>query len=143
MRSRRVIPASLRDSRVPSDTWAAPWKARCLRQATLFLTSGARLMVDLEVRTRVYHGDVFLLDSGQIVAVQARPEYLLRIRDASEDTVAELRAGRIPSSLREDGLYVPADDLSAFAIRRAGIRAEEVFAVFEADMGNEEIRDDL
>ncbi|WP_193771453.1 urease accessory protein UreE [Candidatus Magnetaquicoccus inordinatus] len=120
-------------------TLSLTWQERAYSRLQSRLSNGEEVIVMLPHGSHLYHGDRLWSDSGQVVAIEAAEESLLRVEAAQP--LLLLRAAyhlgnrHTPLQVTEQYLLLPEEKLLAEMLRQLGCQVSAVRAPFEAERG--------
>ncbi len=139
MRANQVIPAGTWDTARIVDRVLIDFDRRHRRRIVLPTEAGQEILLDLPQAVRLRDGDGLLLDGGDMVLVQARPEPLLDIHahDAAELVRIAWHLGNrhLPVQLLGTHLRIRRDHVIADMVRTLGGHVHEIEAPFDPEAG--------
>ena len=122
--------------RAPIDTVELDYAGRFLRRKRLVLASGARLDVDLDRATALYHGDAFETTDQHIVGVIAATEDLFKITGDNLVRLAWHIGNRhTPCQVLDDHLLIQPDGVLAHMVDTLGGQVAPVKTMFAPERG--------
>lgn len=112
--------------------------ARRKRRQTLTTAGGTHFLVDLPAVPTLRDGDGFLLETGEIVTIDAAPEPLLEIRPASTDSARiawHLGNRHLPVQFIDGKIRLRADHVIEDMLTRLGVTISHIDAPFDPEGG--------
>ena len=139
MRAGTVLPAGTWDASGAVDRVLVDYDRRFRRRILLATEAGREVLLDLAQATRLRHGDGLLLDSGSVVAVQARSERLAEIHAHSDAELVRiawhLGNRHLPVQLCGERIRIRADHVIEAMVEQLGGHVAHLDAPFDPEAG--------
>ncbi|MGJ8621910.1 MAG: urease accessory protein UreE [Yoonia sp.] len=120
----------------PAKTCKLDYDARFLRRKRLETTDGTAVLVDLAQTTSLDQGDALVLDTGELVAIQAAAEDLYRVTGPDLTRLAWHIGNRhTPCQIAEDHLLIQADAVIGHMLEHLGAVVTPITAAFTPEGG--------
>jgi urease accessory protein len=139
MRATGVIAAGEWESTRAIDSVLVDYDRRHRRRILLQTEGGRDILLDLPQAVRLRHGDGLVLEDGDIVAVQARPEPLAEIHAHDEGELVRiawhLGNRHLPVQLLGDRIRIRRDHVIEEMVELLGGHVEHVEEPFDPEAG--------
>ncbi|MDG3040387.1 urease accessory protein UreE [Roseicyclus marinus] len=119
----------------PVDRLVLDYEGRFLRRKRLALQSGRFVLVDLPETLSLEAGDALETSEGEMIAVEAAPEALLKITGDLTRLAWHIGNRHTPCQIAGDHLLIRDDHVLAGMLARLGARVEKVTGVFAPEGG--------
>lgn len=118
-----------------ADRLVLDYEGRFLRRKRLALASGGFVLVDLAETVSLDAGDALETGDGQLIAVEAAPEPLLRITGDLTRLAWHIGNRHTPCQIAGDHLLIRDDHVLADMLARLGASVEPVTGAFTPEGG--------
>ena len=119
-----------------ADTVTLDYTARFLRRKRLVSDSGEAFLVELPETRSLSETDGFVLDDGRIIAIHAKPEPIMKVRDVNLARIAWHIGNRhTPCQVKTDCLLIQEDHVLEHMLRLLGAEIEKLEAPFTPEGG--------
>ncbi len=136
MRASEVLPAGRWSASDEVDHVVIDHDRRHRRRLLLTTQSGREVLLDLPRPMRLRHGDGLLLEDGDIIRVEARPEALLEITGADLTRIAwHLGNRHLPVQLVGEHIRIRRDHVIEDMVEQLGGHVDHIEAPFDPEAG--------
>ena len=124
------------DTRSPDDVITLDYEGRFLRRKRLMTDSGVAFLVELPKTISLSATDGFVLEDGRIIAIQPKPEPLLKVTHSHLSRIAWHIGNRhTPCQIEQDYLLIRKDHVLEEMLRLLGADIEKLEAPFTPEGG--------
>ena len=123
-------------TRTPDDVITLDYEGRFLRRKRLMTDSGEAFLVELPETISLSATDGFVLEDGRIIAIQPKPEPLLKVTHNHLSRIAWHIGNRhTPCQIAQDYLLIQKDHVLEDMLRLLGADIEKLEAPFTPEGG--------
>ena len=124
------------DARTPDDVITLDYEGRFLRRKRLMTDSGEAFLVELPETISLSATDGFVLEDGRIIAIQPKPEPLLKVTHNHLPRITWHIGNRhTPCQIEQDYLLIQKDHVLEDMLRLLGADIEKLEAPFTPEGG--------
>lgn len=124
------------DTSTPDDVITLDYEGRFLRRKRLMTDSGEAFLVELPETISLSATDGFVLEDGRIIAIQPKPEPLLKVTHSHLPRIAWHIGNRhTPCQIEQDYLLIQQDHVLEDMLRLLGADIEKLEAPFTPEGG--------